>query len=688
MSATATRPLPIPPIPAPGSLPATLETSDRLICWRYVWKVKADGTQKLDKPPVNPERGYAIDAHNPDHWMPMERARQLAIQHGRGIGIVLDGSEVADGLTLVGADRDHCLNPETGELTPEASALVMAWPSYVEVSPSGTGLRFIGLANLPGDGRKRGPREIYQRGRYLTLTGQHVAGTPFDVLPVQDAAGQWWNDLAPAPGERAERQDRPRTRASTLDAETVIARIRASQQGTKFDRLMAGDMSEYGNDHSSADIGLCNILAGWCDDDPDLMDTIFRQSQLMRDKWDDRRGQSTYGRDTILDALGYVTWRYEWHPPTFTNSQEHEAEPDQRDMPPGDRASVTDLEQQVAYLTRELEFCRKAHARKDARIAELQQTVVDQAAIICGVQDTLANKNLGSYATTAAALAFYLGTTRDSYERDSGVDVETGEILTETVPLRRPDGFVRINLGNPRRDHDPEVDGPWTPPRYSLAGRAGISPKTAGTHVHKLAEMGLIELDQSCPTELWGRVAGASGDQRSTVVDGLRVFGAAGHHDAVPKHGATERFKSIPKRCPQCGGKHLSVHCDTCDWSMTLEASRHHDGTEPPTVDITSIDRHHDGTPSAGHQEARPSRHDDGTAQADQRVRPGDRVETPRGPGRAEQVWIGLVTVALDSDPDRLARFGPEDVRRASSDAPFTPGATGPALRLWSIASD
>jgi hypothetical protein len=54
-------------------------------------------------------------------------------------------------------------------------------------------------------------------------------------------------------------------------------------------------------------------------------------------------------------------------------------------------------------------------------------------------------------------------------------------------------------------------------------------------------------------------------------------------------------------------------------------------------------------------------------------------VQTPRGVGRAEQVWIGLVTVALDSDPDRLARFAPEDVQRAP-DAPFIPGAAGPML--------
>ncbi|MFO8053874.1 MAG: hypothetical protein R6U19_01750 [Bacteroidales bacterium] len=43
--------------------------------------------------------------------------------------------------------------------------------SYSAISPSGTGLRIIVKAQLPPDGRKNEGIEVYQDGRFLTITG-------------------------------------------------------------------------------------------------------------------------------------------------------------------------------------------------------------------------------------------------------------------------------------------------------------------------------------------------------------------------------------------------------------------------------------------------------------------------------------------------------------------------------------
>ncbi|MFR4804189.1 MAG: hypothetical protein ACLT98_13270 [Eggerthellaceae bacterium] len=51
-----------------------------------------------------------------------------------------------------------------------------------------------------------------------------------------------------------------------------------------------------GGDRSAADMALCSHLAFWCGRDAGRMDRIFRRSGLMRDKWDSRRGGSTYAR--------------------------------------------------------------------------------------------------------------------------------------------------------------------------------------------------------------------------------------------------------------------------------------------------------------------------------------------------------------------------------------------------------
>ena len=79
--------------------------------------------------------------------------------------------------------------------------------------------------------------------------------------------------------------------------------IQQSKQSHKFDALMQGDITGYGS-QSEADIALCSVIAFWTQD-PTVIDAIFRQSQLYRDKWDEqhRTDGATYGEMTIEKAL-------------------------------------------------------------------------------------------------------------------------------------------------------------------------------------------------------------------------------------------------------------------------------------------------------------------------------------------------------------------------------------------------
>ena len=48
---------------------------------------------------------------------------------------------------------------------------------------------------------------------------------------------------------------------------------------------------------------LVQMLAFWCGGDVEQMDRLFRQSGLMRNKWDEMRGNDTYGVITIKNAI-------------------------------------------------------------------------------------------------------------------------------------------------------------------------------------------------------------------------------------------------------------------------------------------------------------------------------------------------------------------------------------------------
>src|SRR5712691_8488682 len=86
-----------------------------------------------------------------------------------------------------GIDLDHCRTIETGEIAPWALLIIAALGSYSEISPSGEGVHIWVQGTLPPKGRKKGSVEMYVWGRFLTMTGQHIQGTPHAVEARQDA---------------------------------------------------------------------------------------------------------------------------------------------------------------------------------------------------------------------------------------------------------------------------------------------------------------------------------------------------------------------------------------------------------------------------------------------------------------------------------------------------------------------
>ena len=90
---------------------------------------------------------------------------------------------------------------------------------------------------------------------------------------------------------------------SYLDDDGVIAHASASESGDKFKALYEGRWEEGYDSQSDADMALVSILAFWCGNVEEQIDRIFRTSGLMRDKWDRKTGDATYGQITIRNAV-------------------------------------------------------------------------------------------------------------------------------------------------------------------------------------------------------------------------------------------------------------------------------------------------------------------------------------------------------------------------------------------------
>jgi len=290
----------------PEGIPDALRPHPQFVCWD--WKPREG---KWTKPPLRTNgRGYASST-DPSTWGSVEEAVSGCQQRGlAGIGFALTAE---DDFAFV--DIDHCRDPETGEMSSWAWPIVQAFRgSYQEVSPSGTGIKIIIRGRIPGerhslgmDGMPGAKIELFDQGKYTTLTGHLCDWAAPDVTVCQAALDDLYASLFPP--EELVQPSRVRQTSATPPGDEDGRRLdkaRAAMNGDSFRRLFdEGDTSGHGGDHSRADAALASRLRFWCEGDPVWMDRLFRQSALIRDKWDEVHGGdgSTYGEMTIANAL-------------------------------------------------------------------------------------------------------------------------------------------------------------------------------------------------------------------------------------------------------------------------------------------------------------------------------------------------------------------------------------------------
>jgi primase-polymerase (primpol)-like protein len=277
----------------PENIPAEIQALRQWVCWRY--QKNAQG--KLTKVPFDPTGEYTASSTDPSTWGDFAGAFRTYFLGDcgiDGIGFVLreDGD-------FVGIDLDHCVSD--GKISTWALKIIFELESYSEFSPSGSGVRIFLSGKLPFGGRKRGSIEMYESGRYLTVTGQQYQKSPRTIKYRQDAIEALHKRVfteAPRP-ERSEKNLRLELNDSDLLKKAIAAR-----NGIKIKALYDGSISSYPS-RSEADLALCSGLAFYTSD-PAQLDRLFRSSGLFRDKWDQRHHGDgrTYGEGTISKALG------------------------------------------------------------------------------------------------------------------------------------------------------------------------------------------------------------------------------------------------------------------------------------------------------------------------------------------------------------------------------------------------
>lgn len=265
-----------------------------------------EARKKNTKIPINPYDGSAGKSNDPNTWSDFDTAMRA-----------LNDIERADGLAFyftngyVGLDIDHIdSNLEdwrAGDNDP--NNLVNKFQdltdnTYMEVSQSGTGIHAIFKGKIPGRRRRKGNYEMYQTGRFFALTGNNIIPDPTIKSMSDDEMKALYEFLFGKDNVVQLHSETDNITPVDLSVVEIIKRAENSAKtGTRFTMFMKGGWEQFYSSHSEADMAFANDLAFWTGRDFHKMDTIFRNSSLMREKFDEKHGAVTYGTSLLNKAI-------------------------------------------------------------------------------------------------------------------------------------------------------------------------------------------------------------------------------------------------------------------------------------------------------------------------------------------------------------------------------------------------
>lgn len=277
------------------NIPKLLKEEGQFCMWKYETR-----NHKTTKVPYQPN-GKKANPSNPHTFYPFNEV--ISVKGYDGIGLGLFDS-------IAAIDIDHCF--KDGHLSDLAQNIIDTIHSYTEISPSGEGIRILMQTNNLNydrnqyyiNNRKLG-LEIYipkATHRFVTITGNHLK---YDLRICDQEILQIAERYMHRDTSQKKPLDPP---GSYLSDEQVITKCTNTYK-ERFTDLYNGHINDH-HSHSEADLALCNYLCFFSGGDYDQIDRLFRQSKLMRAKWDEYRGNYTYGHNTIIKAIQNATSYY------------------------------------------------------------------------------------------------------------------------------------------------------------------------------------------------------------------------------------------------------------------------------------------------------------------------------------------------------------------------------------------
>jgi putative DNA primase/helicase len=220
-------------------------------------------------------------------------------------------------------DLDHVIRE--GKILPWAqSAIDTLKGAYIERSSSGDGYHIFTLGKKQHDAKvKSNPSgipnqgdkfEIYDENKVIRLTSNQIDQSNNCLIDLTPEISVVYFSMF---SENVQEELKAYKPSPPLKDEEIISKLKRATNAPKFNMLFdEGDLSKYGNDPSSAEKALCDLLVFYTQDHKQI-DRLIRESKLFEtvkkirkekstpeNKWEDRED---YRTQTINKALSKLT---------------------------------------------------------------------------------------------------------------------------------------------------------------------------------------------------------------------------------------------------------------------------------------------------------------------------------------------------------------------------------------------
>lgn len=272
-----------------SNVPIELKELDNWVLWKDV---------NGNKIPINAKTLKGAKSNDPNTWTTFNQAYTMLINEPSYAGL---GFMLSNNIICIDLDNkeDEYTDKQMKDLLHE---MLDAIPSYCEISVSGKGYHIFAKGKLPEGYRRKNNIEMYDDRRFIAFTG-NIYGNYKHIAEAQDGIDKIHAKYL---GSKVSEEVVAEVVYNKTDL-SVDEILNKARNNARFQTLFAGDWGSLGfPSQSEADASFSGMLAIYTNNDIELMDKVFRASGLYREKYEQRRGQNTYGWQLLESAILWV----------------------------------------------------------------------------------------------------------------------------------------------------------------------------------------------------------------------------------------------------------------------------------------------------------------------------------------------------------------------------------------------